>query len=273
MKKFILILIAISMGFTMNSQNDYLAKGVLSTKHSNLYNYKIGDTVKIIGLTKSWKDIGYVLDFRGNFKYVSSKEVDIATNKNKIDSVRHIMTTDSLSELTIYRSIKQKTKKEQLLEESSFPDYKKDAMLSCYYEENGKDDFSNEKKFITQWYGLHTRQLSMDYISVKLLKINENKYIRFSISEDLGCASSYNSNKSFVKVKLMNNDILTFNHFGDTDCSDFNIIGKLSNSELNRLKRSPIKTIRFSGTKFYHDTKEDDIEWKTFFIDKLDCIK
>jgi hypothetical protein len=48
-------------------------------------------------------------------------------------------------------------------------------------------------------------------------------------------------------------------------------MGKFSEKDIINLKKSPIKTIRFNGDKYYHDIKT--VPWKTFFIDKLDCIK
>ena len=115
------------------------------------------------------------------------------------------------------------------------------------------------------------KSLSIGEFSVELRKIDNSRYIRFHSNENLGCASPYESKKSYVKVKLENNDILTFYHIGDINCGDFSLFATFSQSDLSRLKKSPIKTVRISGTDYYHDI--DSLEWDKFFMDKLECIK
>ena len=87
----------------------------------------------------------------------------------------------------------------------------------------------------------------------------------------LGCASSYSHNKSFVKFKLENEDVITVFHTADIECSDFTLIGSISKSQINRLKVSPIKYIRLQGTEYYKDL--DMISYSNFFIDKLKCVE
>lgn len=141
----------------------------------------------------------------------------------------------------------------------------------CHYYKNEIDEFNGTKKIITEIYGLDDYNTG-EYrqIGVGLQKVGNEKFIRFYSRKDLGCASSYKNDRSFVKVKLENNQIVSFYHFGDTDCGDFSIIARLTQSDILKLKKSPIKSIRLSGTKYYHDIKK--VEWKTFFIDKLNCI-
>jgi hypothetical protein len=92
------------------------------------------------------------------------------------------------------------------------------------------------------------------------------KEVVFS-SIDLGCTDP---GSSFVKVMLENEDVLTFYHSRKLDCGDFELWGKISNVEINRLKKSPIKAIRMYGTEYHHTIT--DFEWSTFFIDQLKCF-
>jgi hypothetical protein len=88
---------------------------------------------------------------------------------------------------------------------------------------------------------------------------------------DLGCTSPYRNNRSLVKVMLENDDVLTFYHSGQLDCGSFELWGNLSNAEIVRLKKSPIKAIRMEGTDLFHTVTEFD--WPTLFIDQLKCYE
>jgi hypothetical protein len=71
-------------------------------------------------------------------------------------------------------------------------------------------------------------------------------------------------------MKLENNDILTFYHIGGIDCGKFSLLVRFSQSDIDRLNKSIIKTVRLNGTDYYHDIAL--IKWRTFFNDKLKCI-
>lgn len=137
----------------------------------------------------------------------------------------------------------------------------------CRYIKNEKDEFTNKKVIKSDWYNLKSK----DDLYIMLRNINNKKSIVFTLDRDLGCAVSYKGRKSSAKIKLENGVIVSFYHNAQTDCGDFTLIGRLTENDIKKLKASPIKTIRFQGTKYYHDTK--DISYKTFFIEKLDCIK
>ena len=142
----------------------------------------------------------------------------------------------------------------------------------CHYTENGVDDFSNYLKVFTRNYILTGEKYSYNAeLSISLRKVNDTKYIVFESEKDLGCSSSYERNQSFVKIKLENGALVTFYHRGDTDCGDFRLFGRLTQKDIIQLKKSQIKSIRLSGTDYYHDVT--NVYWKTFFIDKLECIK
>jgi hypothetical protein len=141
----------------------------------------------------------------------------------------------------------------------------------CHYFRDEIDEFNGKRKKITESYNLSkVKPFYHGNIHLELRKIDLNKYLRISLSRDLGCAVSFTNDKSWVKFKLENNQIVTFYHRGDVDCGDFSIFARISNNDIKKLKESPIKTIRFQGNKYYHD--ENSVFWKSFFIDKLDCI-
>ena len=71
-------------------------------------------------------------------------------------------------------------------------------------------------------------------------------------------------------VMLENEDVITFYHSSKLDCGEFELWGNVSNSEIIRLKKSPIKAIKLTGTDYY-DTVEQ-FEWPTYFIDQLKCF-
>lgn len=98
-------------------------------------------------------------------------------------------------------------------------------------------------------------------------KIGNLKYLWIHLARDLGCAVSFKERESNVKIKLKNGNIVSFNHHGKTGCSDFSIVSRLTYNAISRLKKSPIKTIRFMGTDHFHDVK--NIKWGSFFIDKF----
>jgi len=143
---------------------------------------------------------------------------------------------------------------------------KKDT--TCRYITNEIDDFTNKKVVKTDFYDLKSKK---DFILIMLRNFDNKKSIVISINKDLGCANPNKNDRSNVKIKLENGKIVSFFHYTDIDCSNFTLIGKLSENDIKNLKSSPIQTIRFTGTKYYHDTK--DLVYKDFFIDKLDCIK
>ena len=76
--------------------------------------------------------------------------------------------------------------------------------------------------------------------------------------------------KSSVVFKLENGELVKFYHSGQLDCGEFMLFGKLSNSEIEKLKSSKIDMVRIEGTKHYSDI--ENLVWTTFFQDKLSCI-
>lgn len=105
----------------------------------------------------------------------------------------------------------------------------------CIYYKNEIDEFDKIRKIITMPISIKNNY-SKEVIVVTLKRYGVNKYVEIDYNGDLGCVSPYSNDRSFVKFKLENNDIITFYHSGDIDCSDFVLFGKLSNSEISRLK-------------------------------------
>lgn len=141
----------------------------------------------------------------------------------------------------------------------------------CQFVINEIDAFTKKRRIKTEYYSL-SGEKDPDVINVRFMKYGSLKYIIFDSASDLGCANPYNIDKSSVLVKLENGDIVKFYHFGDLDCiTPTTIYGTLTPNDILRLKKSPIKAIRITGSKYYHDY--DNIVFKDVFIKKLDCIK
>jgi len=213
---------------------------------SEIMDIKDGDTLKYLGYSNDY----YIVEKDGKKGYVEKYSASFYL-KDEMKRER-----DSI--IKMEREIKSEKLEDKILND-------------CNYYKNEVDEFNGQTKIFTDVYNLMNKSLSIGEFSVELRKVDNSRYIWFHSSQDLGCASSYENNKSYVKIKLENDDILTFYHIGDVDCGDFSLFARLSQSDIARLKKSPIKTVRLSGTDYYHDI--DSIEWNTFFADKLECIK
>jgi len=142
----------------------------------------------------------------------------------------------------------------------------------CSYTQDEIDEFTGKGRKVTNYYSIDELNIyGIRTLDIRLRRNGNSKYLEVRVSSDLGCASPYPTDKSFVKIKLENGDIITIHHTWDIDCGHFNLIGNLTENDILRLKKSPIKTIRLQGTKYYEDY--DKIYFKRFFINKLDCIK
>lgn len=196
----------------------------------NVGTIKPGEKIKVVKLIKKRKDHFAMIDHKGKAHYI------LYSNDSK-DFVK--------------------------LEEDI-------TVKKCHYLRNETDEFTGERKKHTIRYSLKDKNTLGLGFSIELRNTSGQKHLWIHSFLDLGCAVSYKSNRSSVKFKLKNGNIVSFYHFGDTDCGSFSIIANLTNSDVVKLKESPIQSVRFSGTKFYHDEK--NIKWDTFFIDKLKCI-
>jgi len=136
--------------------------------------------------------------------------------------------------------------------------------MDCRYLLNETDVFEGTHIIRTENYKVS------DDLQIELFKKGNKKYVFFNFSGDLGCASSYTHNRSFVKIYLENNDQLTIFHTWDMDCADFSLKGMLTSSTIAKLKESPIKSIYLQGTKANHLI--ENIMYQEFFMDTLKCI-
>lgn len=173
--------------------------------------------------------------------------------------------------LTEFKRIKEADNKVRIyLEKLKRLEKEKETYINeCSYDTNERDEFTGIVRKNTILYNIDEYENSN--LEIQLRKYGNSKYVEIKSTLDLGCTSPYSSGKSNVKLKLKNGDIITFYHIGDIDCGSFNLLGKLTLNDIIRLKKSSIKTVRLSGTKFYHDFK--NLFFENFFIKKLDCIK
>ncbi len=209
-----------------------------------IYNYYQGEpyTKILFWMTKVGKEDAYINDFNvENEKLNSFKE--------KIDSLRNV-------QFLIAEKEKEKEKLEQQEIENK----------TCDYEKNEKDPFDNIFKKYTIFYEVAGYSLRF-----QLRKYNSEFYLVAKSYLDLGCSSPYANDRSYMKIKLLNDKVLTFYHRGDIDCSGFRIFARITNNEIHSLKQSPIKSVRLSGTDYYNDI--ENVDFKNFFIDKLKCIE
>lgn len=135
---------------------------------------------------------------------------------------------------------------------------------SCHYLMNEYDETYNVRTIKTDPYRVSKN------LTIELYEYGQNRQVFFNLSQDLGCASYLLNNRSYVKVTLENDRVVTFYHFWDIDCGNFSLKGRLSNSQIMILEKSPIKSIRFQGTKDHYEMA--DIDYKEFFMDKLKCL-
>lgn len=136
---------------------------------------------------------------------------------------------------------------------------------TCLYIINEYDKYYNERNISTEPYYI-TNELT-----IELHRKNINVSVFFNLSEDLGCASYLPNNRSKVQVTLENSQVVTFYHSWSMDCGNFMFKGKLSKNQMLQLDQSPIKSILLKGTT---GTREIiNIDYKTFFIDKLRCLE
>ena len=135
---------------------------------------------------------------------------------------------------------------------------------SCNYLINEYDEFYKEELIRTEPYHVS------ENLTIELYKQGRSKNIFFNLPEELGCVSYLSNNRSSIKVQLENNQTVTFYHSWDVDCGVFSFKGRLSTSNITKLKTSPIKSIKLRTTQTTRNIT--NITYKTFFIDKLNCL-
>jgi hypothetical protein len=292
MKKILLILMfipLISFGQNLNIPTKSISVGyfqsIPSINANSLCKYKKNKQIIITGVGSNDWWFGKTDDCEGWIYAMSiniNKEMLDALEQDKLrlekeenkrleerinaEKLKQIHTQFEKRQSDSIKAVEDEVKRNKIIQKREKVKLKKQDLIdNCHYDRNEIDEFDNIKFMQTEYYFVSPKLL------ISLSKVGNSKYVYFGLDSDLGCASPYNNDRSYVKVKLENNDILTFYHSGDIDCAEFTLKGKLSNSEILRLKSSPIKTIRLQGTKYYHD--EINFDFNDFFIKKLKCIK
>ena len=130
------------------------------------------------------------------------REVRLREEKEKrIEKLNNERIRDSMT------ALKQKMKLNKLIKQKEKDSLAKlDLRNNCHYERNGIDEFEKIKIIKTKYYFV-----SEDLV-IALSKIGNNRIVYFGLDGDLGCASPYKNDQSLVKVKLENEDIITFYH-------------------------------------------------------------
>ncbi|WP_421803845.1 hypothetical protein [Flagellimonas sp.] len=245
----------------------YIYKGGDIWPPKKEYGIKEGDTIKIKGKLRS--NGNYLIDFKDCLDcYIQAFFIEPSTNKSLDlifdeikDKVKNNERVAQQKRDSLIKIRKAENKSQMIAEYKS----------SCQYARNEKDEFTGKLHRYTEKYCIEQDPgNSIGEFCIQLRRIGNNDYVIFEHFIDLGCASSYITNKSVVLVKLENEDIVKFYHSGKTDCGSFRLIGRLTEGDKNRLKKSPISIIRLEGTDSYFDV--EDIVYKDMFIDKIDCL-
>lgn len=151
-----------------------------------------------------------------------------------------------------------KEKDPKVLEEIKFRN-------TCHYLINEYDQYYGRQLLITDKYVI------AENLNAELIREGNSVKIHLNTTENLGCASYVPNTRSSARITLENNEVIILYHSGSLDCNDFSLKAKLSEPKMDLLKYSPIKSILFRGTK--GSITILDIDYKTFFIDKLKCIE
>ncbi|GAA4799806.1 hypothetical protein GCM10023330_01520 [Litoribaculum gwangyangense] len=172
------------------------------------------------------------------------KQVELMNQQRRKDSIEKAVNTNNAIELSS--------------EELKFRN-------TCHYLINEYDIFKKQQIIITDKYFVN------ESLNIELLRQGNISKIHFNYSENLGCASYVPSTRSSVSITLENNKEIVFYHSGSLDCDYFSLKAILSESKIDLLKNSPIKSIVLKGTKA--SVSILNIQYKEFFMDKLKCVE
>ena len=136
---------------------------------------------------------------------------------------------------------------------------------TCHYLINEYDDFNKRYLKITDKYEIN------ETLNIELIKEGSSKKVHINFSKNLGCVDYVPNTRSSVRITLENTQVIILYHSGSLDCNDFSLKAELSESKINQLRNSPIKSFNLRGTK--GSVTISDIDYNNFFIDKLKCIE
>ena len=157
-----------------------------------------------------------------------------------------------------------KKRKEKLMEDYAF------IRSTCHIDTDKVDEIDGIEKKITSNYSLTEPSFRESSLNVTIMKLGESKYLKISTNKEMGCVIPYSNNRSKVVFKLKNGINVNFFHSGKENCSNYALIGKLTESDIKKLKSSPIKMVRMYDIEHYIDIYT--ILYKDFFIEKIDCV-
>lgn len=150
-------------------------------------------------------------------------------------------------------------RKEKLMEDYAF------IRSDCHIEE-----IEDTNGTITSNYSLVGPSFNDSSLNVSIMKLGSSKYLKISTNKEMGCTNPHSDNRSKVVFKLKNGISVNFFHSGKLNCDNYVLIGKLTASDIKKLKSSPIKMVRMYDSKHYIDIYT--ISYKDFFIEKIDCV-
>lgn len=174
-------------------------------------------------------------------RYTKRKQNQLLAEQKKLDSIANL-----------------RKKNPKIFEEIKFRN-------TCHYLINEYDQYYGRQLIITDKYTIAKN------LNIELIREGNSVKIHLNTKENLGCASYVPNTRSSAIITLENDQIITLYHSGSLDCNDFSLKAELSESKMDLLKYSPIKSIFFRGTK--GSITILDIDYKMFFIDKLKCIE
>ena len=174
-------------------------------------------------------------------RYTKRKQDQLLAEQKKQDSIANIREKDP-----------------KVLEEIKFRN-------TCHYLINEYDQYYGRQLMITDKYVIAKN------LNIELIREGNSVKIHLNTKENLGCASYVPNTRSSAQITLENDQVITLYHSGSLDCNDFSLKAELSESKMDLLKYSPIKSISFKGTK--GSITILDIDYNNFFIDKLKCIE
>jgi hypothetical protein len=263
------------------------------------------DSVKVRKTVNNVIDKLYLIDFNGKEYYVKASDVTILekTTKKELERSKEYIHEGGMHipfylidspNNRVFGSLKPETKiniieyrgGKFIFDLNGYKYYTKQSYIKdeslmyfflknkCDYEINKYDEFENKKRILTTQSVITdlNNSGSLEELALSLYRLGSSKYLIINSNMTLGCVSPYKHNRSKVEFKLENGQIVSFYHSGDVDCAGrYKLEGRLTYSDEQKLKASNIKSVRLTGTDYYHDITS--LKWKTFFKDKLDCLK
>ncbi len=241
--------------------NSYLGNNKFKIEYKNWVGYV---TSEYLVLNKELEDIIQ--------KYEESLTVKIKTDDIEIpqEELNFVQTQEKNDEVeSVEFDLKQEPKEEQVKTEDKTNQQSVDIKrlelrFTCHYQMNEIDDFYKEKLVKTENYEVN------NHLKIELYRIGNKRHVFINFDGNLGCASYFSHNRSYAKIKLENNTVVTIYHSWNVDCANFSLKGILTNSSISKLKESPIKSIKLQGTKDFIQIEE--VTYKEFFMDKLECL-